>query len=185
VAGYKSTTAHILGWSQFSSGSIVTRLRVGLRGVGIGVRPGARGSEPAAHFSQSVPQRESKHLFLSGAEVKTAWIYTSTAAYIFTAYKHTVLRNFRLTHVEKIEITGVLKGASNFLLAGVKAQETKVAEEYCWAITQAAGRSCCGLSSSSVLEFECFLHTQLTESVLKLRVALNPTGPRAFWNLNT
>ena len=29
--------------------------------------------------------------------------------------------------------------------------ETKVAEEYCWAITQAAGRSCCGRSGSSVL----------------------------------
>ena len=26
-------------------------------------------------------------------------------------------------------------------------------EEYCWAITQAAGRSCCGRSGSSVLEF--------------------------------
>jgi len=29
----------------------------------------------------------------------------------------------------------------------------RLAEEYCWAITQAAGRSCCGRSGSSVLEF--------------------------------
>jgi len=27
-----------------------------------------------------------------------------------------------------------------------------VAEEYCWAITQAAGRSCCGRSGSNALE---------------------------------
>ena len=26
-------------------------------------------------------------------------------------------------------------------------------EEYCWAITQTAGRSCCGQSGSSALEF--------------------------------
>ena len=30
---------------------------------------------------------------------------------------------------------------------------TKVAEEYCWAITQAAGRPYCGQSDSAVLEF--------------------------------
>lgn len=29
----------------------------------------------------------------------------------------------------------------------------KQAEEYCWAITRAAGRSCCGRSVSSVMEF--------------------------------
>jgi hypothetical protein len=31
--------------------------------------------------------------------------------------------------------------------------ETKLAGEYCWAITQAAGRSCCGQSGSTVLVF--------------------------------
>ena len=30
----------------------------------------------------------------------------------------------------------------------------KLAEEYCWAITQAEGWSCCGLSHFIVLEFE-------------------------------
>ena len=39
------------------------------------------------------------------------------------------------------------------LLRELKHRETKEAEEYCWAITQAAGRSCCGRSGSSVLEF--------------------------------
>jgi hypothetical protein len=31
--------------------------------------------------------------------------------------------------------------------------KTKVAEEYCWAMTKTAGRSCCNLSGSSALEF--------------------------------
>jgi hypothetical protein len=31
--------------------------------------------------------------------------------------------------------------------------ETKLTEEYCRTITQAAARSCCGLSGASVLEF--------------------------------
>jgi len=35
----------------------------------------------------------------------------------------------------------------------MKAHETKVVEEYHWAITQAAERFCCGRSGSAVLEF--------------------------------
>jgi hypothetical protein len=34
-----------------------------------------------------------------------------------------------------------------------KRNETKVAEEYCWAITQAAVKSCCSRLVASVLEF--------------------------------
>jgi hypothetical protein len=40
-----------------------------------------------------------------------------------------------------------------YFLAGMKAQLEHVVEEYCWAITQAVGRSCCRRSSSIVLEF--------------------------------
>ena len=36
--------------------------------------------------------------------------------------------------------------------------ETKLTEEYCWAITQAAGRSCCGRSGSITLEFGFFTY---------------------------
>jgi hypothetical protein len=43
--------------------------------------------------------------------------------------------------------------APNFSLLGIKAHAKKMAEEYCWAITQVAGRSCCGRSGSSVFEF--------------------------------
>jgi len=41
----------------------------------------------------------------------------------------------------------------NISLREPKRNETQVAEEYCCAITQAAGRSCCSRSGSSV--FEC------------------------------
>jgi hypothetical protein len=41
-----------------------------------------------------------------------------------------------------------------------------VAEEYCWAITQAAGRSCCGRSGSSMLEFGFQLDTQVYAKVV-------------------
>jgi hypothetical protein len=55
-----------------------------------------------------------------------------------------------------------------------------VVEEYCWAITNTAGRSCCCPSRSSVLEFEfqldCYVHTELTTCLLlfdlrKIRLA--------------
>ena len=41
----------------------------------------------------------------------------------------------------------------NFSLWRRRRNDTKVAEEFCWAITQAAGRSCCSRSGSCVLEF--------------------------------
>jgi hypothetical protein len=43
------------------------------------------------------------------------------------------------------------KGAPSFSCRIEKYSETKVAEEYYWAITQAAVRSCCGRSGSSVV----------------------------------
>jgi hypothetical protein len=50
--------------------------------------------------------------------------------------------------------------------------------EYCWAITQASGRSCCGWSGSSVLEFgfqlHSFVHTYtytLPSDLHKIRLA--------------
>jgi hypothetical protein len=46
-----------------------------------------------------------------------------------------------------------LNWASNVSLQEWKHSETKVAEEYCWVITQAMGLWCCGWSGSSVLEF--------------------------------
>jgi hypothetical protein len=52
-----------------------------------------------------------------------------------------------------IELFIVLKRALNFSFRIEKRNETKVAEEYCWAITQAEGRSCYGRSGFSVLEF--------------------------------
>jgi hypothetical protein len=43
----------------------------------------------------------------------------------------------------------------------------KVAEEYCWAITQAAGLSCCGRSGSRVLaigfQLACHVYTYMVE----------------------
>ena len=60
----------------------------------------------------------------------------------------------------------------------------KVAEEYCWAITQAMGRSCCGRSGSSVLDFTFQLGSLLcTQTVdhmyTQIRLTLNSTcdGP--------
>lgn len=41
----------------------------------------------------------------------------------------------------------------NFFLWERMCNETKVTEEYCWAITQVAGPSCCDQSGSGVLEF--------------------------------
>jgi hypothetical protein len=40
-----------------------------------------------------------------------------------------------------------------------------VAEEYCWAITQAAGRSCCGRSGYRVLEFGFQLDSRICSSL--------------------
>lgn len=51
--------------------------------------------------------------------------------------------------------------------------ETKVMEEYCWAITQAVRQSCCNQSGSSVLEFEFQLDAFACIYVLTISV-LNP-----------
>jgi hypothetical protein len=50
----------------------------------------------------------------------------------------------------------MLEGAPKFSLHERKRSETKLMEQYCWAITQAAGRSCCGRSGSGALEFVDF-----------------------------
>ena len=46
-----------------------------------------------------------------------------------------------------------------------------VVEEYCWVITEAAGRSCCGRSGSSLLEWDSkwtslYIHTSTVEQKL-------------------
>jgi len=57
-------------------------------------------------------------------------------------------------------IISVLKCAPNFFLRDWKHSETTVAEEYCWTIKQAVGRSCCGRLGSSALDFSWpSLHT--------------------------
>jgi hypothetical protein len=61
------------------------------------------------------------------------------------------------------------KRASNYSLREWKRSETKVTEEYCWAITQAAGPSCCGRSGSSVLQ--CGFHMQLTTRICEFWLA--------------
>jgi len=53
-----------------------------------------------------------------------------------------------------------------------------MAEEYCWAITLAVSRSCCGQPDSSVLEFEfqldTIVHTHTVEHMdTQLRLAQN------------
>jgi hypothetical protein len=52
-------------------------------------------------------------------------------------------------------------------LQRIKLQWDKVAEEYCWAITQAVGPSCCGRSGSSVLEgwfqLDSLVHTYIVD----------------------
>jgi hypothetical protein len=53
---------------------------------------------------------------------------------------------------EKDKIT-IVKCASNFFLRELQQNETKMPEEYYWAITLAAGLSRCGRSVSSALEF--------------------------------
>jgi hypothetical protein len=56
-----------------------------------------------------------------------------------------------------------IKKNSNILHTGTefvscrkcKGNETEVVEEYCWAMAQAAEKSCCGRSGSNMLEFVC------------------------------
>ena len=53
----------------------------------------------------------------------------------------------------EIAITTFLERDAVFFVSRKKRSETKVTEEYCWAKTQAAGRSSFGRSHSSVLTF--------------------------------
>jgi hypothetical protein len=73
-------------------------------------------------------------------------------------------RNFRLRRLQKskkeIEIV-FFKHVPNFSLRELKHSEMKMVQEYCWAITQVAGRSRCGRLGSSVLEFKVQLDTFL------------------------
>jgi hypothetical protein len=54
----------------------------------------------------------------------------------------------------KTKIIKFLKSILNFFLWEQKHNATKVAEEYCWAITQAAGQLCCCRLDSTVLELD-------------------------------
>jgi len=49
-----------------------------------------------------------------------------------------------------IEVITFFEYVPNFLLCEYKHNEKKMEEEYCWAITQAAGQSCCGPSGSTL-----------------------------------
>jgi hypothetical protein len=55
-------------------------------------------------------------------------------------------------------------------MRGCRHSETKVAEEYCWAITQTARRSCCGRSGSNELEFgvrlDSVVYTHIFDQVI-------------------
>jgi len=66
------------------------------------------------------------------------------------------LRSFRLTRFlnskKENEIRIFLEIVLDFPLLKKKHNESNVAEEYCWAITQAIGWACCGRSGSRVLE---------------------------------
>jgi hypothetical protein len=52
-----------------------------------------------------------------------------------------------------------LSRAPKYSLRESKFSQTDLTEEYCWAITQAAARSCCIRSDFSVLEFGFKLHS--------------------------
>ena len=75
----------------------------------------------------------------------------------------------RLVQVEhggkKYWISNVFNRPPNISLLQPERNEAAVAEEYCWAITQAAELSCCGRSGYSVLEFgfqtDCLLYTYI------------------------
>ena len=57
-----------------------------------------------------------------------------------------------------------------------------MAVKYCWVITQAAGPSCCDVSSYSVLEFGFKLDSLLyTWCVQSVRLAQNSTFDRSFF----
>ena len=66
-------------------------------------------------------------------------------------------------HQVKVNWNNIFETRAEFFLAEKwKRNGTKLAEEYCWAITKAAGRSRCGRSGSSVLEFGFQLKSVVT-----------------------
>jgi hypothetical protein len=88
------------------------------------------------------------------------------------------LRNFRLNAVSKIELRKTV--IMTFFNAH---DETKVGEEYCWAVTQAVGRSCSGKSGSSALEFrfqqDTLVYTYTAGHMhTQFQLAPDPTEPR-------
>jgi hypothetical protein len=134
----------------------------------------------------------------------TTWSYLTTYIYILicecyfwktestlTVWESSTisgLRNFKLHNFRtqqflknlRIEILTFFLRAPNFSLQEWKRNETKVEEEYCWAITQAMGRSCCGRSGSSVLELgfqlDLLAYTYLFHHMhIQLRLAQNST----------
>ena len=62
------------------------------------------------------------------------------------------LRIFNRTQFKNVYKNNVFEYRAEFFLRESKSSETKALEEYCWTITQAAGRSSCGWSGSRVLE---------------------------------
>ena len=61
--------------------------------------------------------------------------------------------------IGQFEMNNFLERTTNFTLLEIKGNDTKVAEEYCWAITHAAKWSYCGGSDFSVLQFGFQLHS--------------------------
>jgi hypothetical protein len=71
-----------------------------------------------------------------------------------TQFQRTQFLNYNFFNKIKKLKNNVFETWAEFFLAGKwKRSETKVTEVYCWAITLAAGLSCCGLSGSSVPAF--------------------------------
>jgi len=70
------------------------------------------------------------------------------------------------------ETTTLLKAQEFFFLRKQKRNDLNVAEEYCWALTQAAGRSCCSRSGVRVLGFGL----QLDAYVYSVPICAVPSG---------
>jgi hypothetical protein len=83
------------------------------------------------------------------------WACDSVAVPSYTIQTLPGLRKF---HVRQFQTYAILKrqhiwnAGRIFPCGNESAFKRMVAEEYCWATTQAAGRWCCGLSDSSALE---------------------------------
>ena len=96
------------------------------------------------------------------------------------------LSNFRLTRFQKLNKlkNTFLKGVPSFSLREWKCNGKNMAEEYCWAMTKAAGRSCCDRSRCWMSDFgfqlDCLFCTYIADSMYsQFRLAQNATcdGP--------